>query len=162
MLTGRLVPGRRRRGWSGRDREAARKALEMVGLWQRRNWRLASLSGGQRQRVMIARALACEPELLFLDEPTASVDRSWQTKLYELFRDLARTATVIMVSHDLTAISSYVKSVACVNQQVHYHPRPELTPELLSATYNCPVELIAHGIPHRVLGAHDHGEDGHV
>ena len=162
VLTGRLSPGRGRLGWSKKDRAAAREALELVGLWQRRNWRLAGLSGGQRQRVMIARALACEPEVLFLDEPTASVDRSWQTKLYELFRDISQKATVVMVSHDLTAVSSYVKSVACVNQKVHYHPRPELTADLLSATYNCPVELIAHGIPHRVLGVHDHSEDGHA
>ena len=162
VLTGRLTPGARRRGWSKEDRAAAQKALERVGLWSRRNWRLGGLSGGQRQRVMIARALACGPELLFLDEPTASVDSNWQTRLYELFRDLTQKATVVMVSHDLTAVSSYVKSVACVNRLVHYHPRPEITPELLRATYNCPVELIAHGIPHRVLGAHEHGEDGHA
>ncbi|MBW1712710.1 MAG: ABC transporter, partial [Deltaproteobacteria bacterium] len=62
--------------------------------------------------------------------------------------------TIIVVSHDLSVMSSYIKSVACVNQTLHYHPSPEITPEMLEATYHCPVELIAHGFPHRVLAPH--------
>ncbi len=156
VLTGRLSPQRSGMGFSRADREAARQALEEVGLWKRRGWRIDRLSGGQRQRVMIARALATRPELLFLDEPTASVDREWQVRLYDLFKELNKKAALVVVSHDLSVISSYVKSVACVNQNVHYHPRPEITADMISRTYQCPVELVAHGLPHRVLGEHEH------
>ena len=155
VLTGRLSPRHKRIGYDRADRQAAREALERVGLWERRGWRIDRLSGGQRQRVMIARALATRPELLFLDEPTASVDREWQVRLYNLFKELNHEATLVVVSHDLSVISSYVKSVACVNQNVHYHPQPEITAEMISQTYQCPVELVAHGLPHRVLSEHE-------
>ena len=122
VLTGRLSPKRNRFKFDSRDREAAREALEAVGLWDRRNWRMDKLSGGQRQRVMIARALVTGPELIFLDEPTASVDKEWQVRLYHLFKELNKTATLVVVSHDLSIISSYIKSVACVNRSLHYHP----------------------------------------
>jgi len=160
VLTGRLAPGRRHAWfWSSEDRAAAREALEWVGLFHRRAWRLDRLSGGQRQRVMIARALVSNPELIFLDEPVASVDQKWRGKLMGLFRELNQSATIVLVSHDVTAISSHVKSVTCVNREVHYHPQPEITAQMLSQAYNCPVELIAHGLPHRVLGSHDCGGD---
>lgn len=162
VLTGRLSPGRYAWFWSKEDRTSAREALERVGLWHRRTWRLDRLSGGQRQRVMIARALASNPEILFLDEPVASVDQQWQVRLFELFEELNREATIVLVSHDMTAISSHVKSVTCVNEQVHYHPQPQITPQMLSETYKCPVELIAHGVPHRVLAGHDSCGDDHA
>jgi zinc transport system ATP-binding protein len=161
VLTGRLKQGRFNWRWTGEDRAAVAKSLELVGMWERRGWRLDRLSGGQRQRVMIARALACRPELLFLDEPVASVDQEWQAKLFELFQELNRRTTIILVSHDLTAVSSHVRSVACVNERVHYHPRPEITARMLSETYRCPVEIIAHGLPHRVLADHGPDEGGH-
>ncbi len=160
VLTGRLSPQRSRFRFDSADRAVARRALEEVGLWDRRSWRMDRLSGGQRQRVMIARALVTEPELIFLDEPTASVDKEWQVRLYHLFKELNRTSTLVVVSHDLSIISSYVKSVACINQSLHYHPRPEITADMISQTYQCPVELVAHGLPHRVLGEHvPPGED---
>lgn len=162
VLTGRLMTGRFSWRWSREDQNAAQKALEMVGLWHRKGWRLNQLSGGQRQRVMIARAMAAEPELLLLDEPVASVDPEWQAKLFDLFKELNRNCTIVMVSHDLTAISSYIKSVVCINQRVHYHPKPEITAQMLSETYCCPVELIAHGLPHRVLAGHDDHEEHHA
>jgi zinc transport system ATP-binding protein len=66
--------------------------------------------------------------------------------------------TVIVISHDIGAISRHVRSVACLNRRLYAHPSRELTPELLEATYGCPIDLIAHGHPHRVLG--DHGSGG--
>ena len=162
VLTGCLRTGSFSWRWSSKDRKAAQKALELVGLWQRRNWRLDRLSGGQRQRVMIARALAGEPELILMDEPVASVDQEWQSKLFSLFQQLNQKTTICLVSHDLTAVSQHIKSVVCVNQKVHYHPKPEITPAMLSETYRCPVELIAHGLPHRVLAHHDCCGDDHA
>lgn len=154
VLTGTLGRSGGRR-WQPAHRQAARQALKRVGMWSLRHRRVGDLSGGQRQRVFIARALVGDPELLLLDEPTSSVDQEWQGRLFDLLRELNRTVTVIMVSHDLAVISSHVKSVACINREVHYHPSPEITAEMIVQTYHCPVELIAHGLPHRVLAEHD-------
>lgn len=155
VLLGRLPHRNRRRAFSAADHQAARQALEQVGIWELRNKRIGQLSGGQRQRVFIARALANAPELLFLDEPTASVDREFQTVLYNLLKDLNKTMTIIVVSHDLSVLSSHAKSVACVNRTLYYHDQAEFTQNMLDATYHCPVELVVHGtVPHRVLKEH--------
>jgi zinc transport system ATP-binding protein len=126
-------------------------------MWQYRNRLIGELSGGQRQRAFVARALVAEPEILLLDEPTASVDTKGQSDLYRLLGDLNKSVTILVVSHDLSIVSSYVKSVACVNQRLIFHDAPEITGDMLQVAYHCPVELIAHGLPHRVL--HEHSEE---
>ncbi len=136
------------------DRNSAQEALEKMEMLKYHKRRIGELSGGQRQRVFIARALAGKPEILFFDEPTASVDTHGQTELYSLLKDLNKNVTILVVSHDLMVVSSYVKTVICVNQCVHQHDAAEMTQEMLDMAYQCPVELIAHGLPHRVLGDH--------
>jgi len=136
------------------DRTSAKEALEKMEMLKYHKRRIGELSGGQRQRVFIARALAGNPEILFLDEPTASVDTHGQTELYSLLKELNKNVTILVISHDLMVVSSYVKSVICVNQCVHQHDAAEMTQEMLDMAYQCPVELIAHGLPHRVLGKH--------
>ena len=135
------------------DEQIVQKALEDMDIWPLRNNRIGELSGGQRQRVFIARALATQPEMLFLDEPTAGIDTNGQKRFYELMNHLNEAVTIVLASHDMMVISSYVKSVACVNQAVHYHEGCEITDEMLDM-YACPVEMIAHGLPHRVLKTH--------
>ena len=155
VLMGRL---RHRGNWSGftrNDRIEAQRALERVEMWAHRKRRVGDLSGGQRQRAFIARALVTDPELLLLDEPTASIDTKGQTDFYDLLRELNETITIVVVSHDLSVLSSYVKCVACVNQRVFYHDAAEITEDMLEMAYHCPVELIAHGLPHRVLKTHE-------
>ncbi len=161
VLMGKLKPGK---GWfrhSKEDRRAALLALEQVGMQKYRDQRIGKLSGGQKQRVLIARALVTDPDILFLDEPTASIDTKGQNEFYTLLKELNHKVTIIVVSHDLMVISRYVKSVACVNQRLHYHGHAELTGEMIEMMYSCkieetcPIELIAHGLPHRVLHEHD-------
>ena len=161
VLMGKLKPGR---GWSRHSREdhmAALRALKQVDMDKYRDHRIGKLSGGQKQRVFIARALVTDPDILLLDEPTASIDAKGQNDFYALLKELNRKITIIVVSHDLMVVSRYVKSVACVNQRLHYHGHAELTGEMIEMMYNCkieetcPVELIAHGLPHRVLHEHD-------
>lgn len=154
-LMGRLGQAGRARGYSSEDRDLAQRALERVKMWEYRRRPIGRLSGGQRQRVFIARALAGSPEVLFLDEPSASVDKEFHTELYELLKGLNESVTIVVVSHDVSVLSCYVKSVACVNQTLFFHDAAEITHEMMDMAYHCPVDLIAHGLPHRVLRDHE-------
>lgn len=158
-LMGRLGMAGRGRKYSSEDRAVTRKVLERVGMWDYRDRPIGKLSGGQRQRVLIARALAVEPKILLMDEPTASLDAQFQTDLYDLLKDLNATITIVIVSHDVSVLSGYINSVACLNQTLYYHESGEITEEMLHSAYHCPVDLIVHGgVPHRVLRKHDHKE----
>jgi len=154
-LMGRMSASRIGRRYSREDREKVRDVLEKVGMWGYRNRPIGKLSGGQRQRVFIARALATNPEILFLDEPTASVDSEFQTDLYDFLKALNKEVTIVVISHDIGIISAHMKSIACVNNRFIFHPGPEITQEMLDMAYQCPVDLIAHGLPHRVLHSHE-------
>jgi zinc transport system ATP-binding protein len=115
---------------------------------------ISKLSGGQRQRVFIARALVNEPSLLLLDEPNVGIDSSMQQEFYSLLHDLNDSITILFVTHDLSVVSRHVKHIACVNKTLYYHGNKEIKKEDLERVYNCPIELIAHGVPHRVLEEH--------
>jgi zinc transport system ATP-binding protein len=123
-----------------RDRQEAHEALEKLGMAQYAGRKITDLSGGQRQRVLIARALVTNPELLVLDEPTASLDTKGQTDFFSLLKELNRELTILVVSHDLLIVSSYAKSIACVNKRLHYHQAVGTTGELMEAYYSCSVE----------------------
>ncbi|MDM8516863.1 ABC transporter ATP-binding protein [Desulfobacterales bacterium HSG16] len=154
VLMGRLKPGKSLAGYSAYDRKAAREALEQMEMHKYEKRRIGELSGGQRQRVFIARALAVQPDILFLDEPTASVDSKGQTGFYEILKKLNEKITIVVVSHDFMVLSSYIKSVACVSKNVYYHDAAELTEDMADMC-SCSAEFISHGIvPHRVLRKH--------
>jgi len=106
-----------------RDLAAARGALARVGMEDAAGRRFGRLSGGEQQRVSIARALACEPELLVLDEPSTSVDAVAQEDLYHLLKELQRDLglTIVMVSHDVGVVTTLVDEVACLNRTLSYH-----------------------------------------
>ncbi|MFH1122198.1 MAG: ABC transporter ATP-binding protein [Pseudomonadota bacterium] len=154
-LMGRLSRARIGRRYSKDDREKTRRVLETVGMWEYRHRPIGKLSGGQRQRVFIARALATDPEILFLDEPTASVDPEFQTDLYDFLRELNETVTIVVITHDIGVVSSHMKSIACVNKHFIFHEGGQITQEMIDMAYQCPVDLIAHGLPHRVLHTHE-------
>lgn len=153
---GRLGKRRLFRRYTAEDDAIVEEILRRVEMFDLRDRAIGELSGGQRQRVYIARALVAEPEILLLDEPTASVDPQISTSIYELLRDLNQHVALLMISHDMGAISSYVNTVGCLNRRLFYHEEKELTPEMLELAYKCPVDLIAHGVPHRVFPEHLH------
>lgn len=126
-------------GRGAKDREDGLSALAKMGIDDLADRRISDLSGGQRQRVLISRALVSKPDLLVLDEPTASIDSRGQTDFYRLLQELNRELTILMVSHDLMSISSVAKSVACVNRRLHYHQMFHSSGELIDAVYACSV-----------------------
>jgi zinc transport system ATP-binding protein len=151
---GRLGKRRLLQHYTAKDDEVVAEALRNVDMLNLRERLIGELSGGQRQRVYIARALATQPTILLLDEPTASVDPQVSTSIYELLSRLNDRVTILMISHDMSAISAHVKTVGCLNRQLFYHGEKQITPDMLEAAYHCPIDLIAHGIPHRVFPEH--------
>jgi zinc transport system ATP-binding protein len=75
--------------------------------------------------------------------------------LVDTLSELHRTLPIVVVTHDLTPFAGVVRQIACMNRRLHYHPEGKLTPAMLEEVYGCPVELITHGVPHRVLPPHD-------
>lgn len=154
VLTGRISRLRPGRYFSRIDWERTHRALEAVGMLEFKDRSIGALSEGQRQRVFIARALTNDPRLFLLDEPTASVDPCIQAGLYETLTRLNEKMAIILVSHDIGVISRFVKQIACLNRRLFYHDAKEITLKDLEAVYKCPVDIIAHGVPHRVLKKH--------
>ena len=107
-------------GYREKDEKAARWAMEQVGVWDLRQKRLGNLSEGQKQRVLIARALAGEPRLLLLDEPTASVDAEAERAVVQVLRKLRKSMTIIMVSHDLQLLKDLVDRIVYVNRKLRW------------------------------------------
>ncbi len=144
--------------WFGRyskeQVKLAVEALETVGLQDFIHRNFADLSGGQKQRALIARAVMSQPELLLLDEPTASVDVKGTEQFYNLFAEMNKKFTILIVSHDVGFVSSHVKSVICVRKTLQIHPVSELTGDSLQHMYGLDVHLIRHD--------HRCSEKGHV
>jgi len=154
ILSGMMISKKIITRMSSADRKKAREIIDELGLSGMEKSSLSELSGGQMQRVFLGRAIIGNPKLLLLDEPGNFVDASFETNFYGKLKDLNRRMAILMVSHDIGMISSHVKSYACVNRKLHYHPSSEISNEQLLA-YGCPIQLITHGVvPHTVLKQH--------
>jgi zinc transport system ATP-binding protein len=154
VKTGRLGPNKFFHRYNTEDMEIVDEALREVEMIDFKDQPISDLSGGEVQRVLIARALALKPQLLLLDEPTASIDKRLDTKLWESLNILKKKITIILVTHDISAVSIYVDKIACLNRKLFYQGTKEITAEMWEETYHCPVDMIAHGFPHRVVSDH--------
>lgn len=156
VLTGMLGGGAKLfHKYSSSDVYKAKKTLSLLGILELEKRQIGTLSGGQLQKVLIARALVSNPEILLLDEPTASIDSTSKSNIYEFLSGLSKDMAVIIVSHDIGTISSYVHSIACLNKKLYYHGEDEVDLSAsIEKTYGCPIDMIAHGFPHRVLSPH--------
>ncbi len=153
-----ILTGLKSKGLKLRGREEHRlylqELLALTGLEDVASDQIGELSGGQLQRVLLCRSIISRPELLILDEPTTYVDSRFEHNFYELLRQLNERMAIVLVSHDLGTICSHVRSIACINGTLHYHPNAELTPEILSH-YDCPIRIVDHGkVAHTILPKH--------
>jgi len=134
--------------WPGRysraDREITDRALAEVEALDLARRRIGSLSGGQLQRVLLARALAGEPRILILDEPTANIDQRLEGDIFDLLRRLNARLTILVVSHDIGFISSYVTRVACVNRTLACHHTDAIDGQIIQDLYGETVRMVAH------------------
>ena len=145
-----------------KEKDAARSALNQVGLADRQNQAFADLSGGERQRVMIARALVSQPSILFLDEPTANVDAQAEHALYELFHELNRSMTILLVSHNLTVVTKYVRHVLCVNRTACIHPISDMLSSTIKEAYGGELALLLHHVGSPITDVSRAMQSGHA
>lgn len=127
------------------DKEAAMKALEMVGMENFASRQIAQLSGGQQQRVFIARALTQNADIYFLDEPFAGVDAATEKAIFKILQDLSREGkTIIVVHHDLQSVETYFEWLIMLNLRlVASGPTSEVfTPQMLEETYGGKLTLL--------------------
>jgi len=145
--------------FSRSDRQKAEEMIVQMKIDHLKHKIIGELSGGQMQRVFLARALINSPKLLLLDEPNTFVDKGFEKSFFDILKELNKEIAIILVSHDIGMISSYVKTIACVNRSLYHHDSNKVSPAVLE-NYNCPIDLITHGeLPHRVLKSHTHGDN---
>lgn len=105
----------------------------------------------------MGRAIISDPEVVILDEPSTYIDKRFEARLYELLAEINKDCAIILVSHDIGTVLQQVKSIACVNETLDYHPDTGISGEWLERNFHCPIELLGHGtLPHRILGEHKH------
>lgn len=152
-LTSRFTP---------QQREKAKQIISRMGLEGLEHRAIGQLSGGQLQRALLGRAIISDPAVLILDEPSTYIDKRFEARLYQLLAEINKDCAIILVSHDIGTVLQQVKSIACVNETLDYHPDAGVTTEWLERNFNCPIELLGHGtLPHRVLGEHHHSCTDH-
>lgn len=106
--------------------------------------KIGDLSGGQRQRIFIARALCANPKVMLLDEPTASIDVKGQKEIYDLLKELNKSISIVVVSHDISVLMNYAKNVAHVNKNLVYHHLKNIEEQISNENeHMCEVELLS-------------------
>lgn len=153
VLLGQLKKSRKWFSYSKEEISKANQALLKVGMLDFAQSKIGNLSGGQRQRIFIARALCSSPDIILLDEPTASIDVKGQQQIYDLLKKINEEIAVVVVSHDISVLLNYAKNVAHVNKNLVYHSLENLNKNISSSNdeHLCEVELL------HALGKHSCG-----
>lgn len=144
VLTGRLGRGRWWGGYEGADREVARRVMAEAEIDDLAGRNIGTLSGGQLQRMLVARALASEPRLLILDEPTANIDQRVESEIFDLLKTLNQRMSIVVVSHDVAFVSGYVQRVACLNRTLVCHRTADIDGRTIQELYGEGVRMVAH------------------
>lgn len=145
------------RRYSHEQHEQVRQTIVRMGLEGLENRAIGELSGGQLQRALLGRALVSNPSVVILDEPNTYIDKRFEARLYSLLEEINKERAIILVSHDIGTVLKNVKTIACVNETLDYHPDTEVPTEWLEENFGCPIEMLGHGtFPHRVLKCHNH------
>jgi zinc transport system ATP-binding protein len=145
--------------FSKEQQEQVHQIIAQMGLEGLEKRAIGELSGGQLQRALLGRALVSNPEIVILDEPNTYIDKRFEAKLYSLLEEINKERAILLVSHDIGTVLKNVKTIACVNETVHYHPHTEVPTEWLEEHFGCPIEMLGHGtFPHRVLKCHHEHE----
>lgn len=141
--------------YSDADRRRVDNILRQMNLFELRTQQIGQVSGGQLQRALLARAIVSQPVAVVLDEPDTYIDRQFNVQLYQLLDQINLHSAIILISHDIGSVLRNVRSIACVNGSLHYHPDTELPEGWLDHHYGCPIDIVGHGqFPHRVLKSH--------
>lgn len=155
VLSGLDTPKNIWKRYTGKQKQQVRETIMKMGLSGLEKRSIGTLSGGQLQRALLARAVVSQPDLLILDEPDTYIDKKFEAHLYDLLTEINKDSAIILVSHDLGSVIQNVRSIACVNETVDYHPQNDISEDWILNRMGCPIELIGHGdLPHRVLKNH--------
>ncbi|MCK5697482.1 MAG: metal ABC transporter ATP-binding protein [Gammaproteobacteria bacterium] len=109
---------------------------------------IQSLSGGQMQRVLVARALATEPEIMLLDEPTANIDQRAEKDIFDLFKTINKRMTILVISHDIGFVSDYINKVFCLNKTLVCHDSTPVTSDTIHTLYGGHISEVQHSHHH--------------
>ena len=135
--------------YSNKDRDKVSNILDEFGMFKYKDRFFANLSGGEKRIVLIARALACEPDILIFDEPTTGIDANAESKFSEILNILKsrhKGMSILLVSHDLRFVNDIVDKVVCINKNAVMHSTCGLNDENAQSVYIKHLRMIEHNV----------------
>ncbi|MCN4144430.1 MAG: metal ABC transporter ATP-binding protein [Thiohalomonas sp.] len=126
------------------DKVIAQKVMQETEVFDLAQRSIQSLSGGQMQRVLVARALAAEPEIMLLDEPTANIDQRAEKDIFDIFKAINERMTILIISHDIAFVSDYINKVFCLNKTLVCHDSTPVTSDTIHKLYGGHVSEVHH------------------
>ncbi len=144
VLQGRLGISRSFGRYNKHDKQIAHKVMRETEIHNLAQRSIQTLSGGQMQRVLVARALAAEPEILLLDEPTANIDQRAEKDIFDLFKAINQRMTILIISHDIGFVSDYINKVFCLNKTLVCHDSTPVTSDTIHTLYGGHISEVHH------------------
>ncbi len=126
------------------DKIIAQKVMQETEILNLAHRSIQTLSGGQMQRVLVARALAAEPEIMLLDEPTANIDQRAEKDIFDIFKAINERMTILIISHDIAFVSDYINKVFCLNKTLVCHDASPVTSDTIHTLYGQHISEVHH------------------